>query len=118
MRIIELKKEEGDKLKEEFTNARQNMDERVEKLLNTCVNVKGEYYEERQKEIYKAINRIKKQKPDLDLETFSFVLGVVWCETHLSKEGIYKVLRTHFRQDRSKFSVNDVNFIYETIKEV
>lgn len=118
MRVIELKKNEGDKLLDEFNNARQNMDERAVNLLNNLVATKGQYYEERQQEIYKAINRIRKNNPNLNLDMLSFVLGVVWCETHPSKEGIYRVLRIFFRQDLSKFSAADANYIYEILKEV
>lgn len=119
MRVIKIKsKDEHEKANEAFYKAKENLDCRVIEYLESRVEEKGPYYNERKKDILNAITRVRKDYPQLNIDLPSFVLGIFLCETHPSEEGSYKILRSHYRQDKTKFNIAEVRYLYEILREL
>ena len=115
MRVFEIKESEKKDavrpVKYELpTNAKD-----VQNLVSAIMKKKNkEYYNERIKDIIKGCESLR-EKYGNSIDLYSFIIGVVWCEDHPSKETVFRAIDTFCCHDREQFTNGDVNMVLDTI---
>lgn len=117
MRVIEIKetKEEKKETAKPIEYSLPKNDSEVKELIYAVLKKKSEGYDERIREMIEGCERMKIKFGRKTFDMYSFIVGILWCEEHPSKETIFKAIDTFCAHDRTMFKNSDIAMIHETL---
>lgn len=90
-------------------------DSEVKELIYAVLKKKSDGYDERVRDMIEGCENMKKKFGRKAFDMYSFIVGILWCEEHPSKETIFRAIDTFCAHDRTMFTNSDISMIHEAL---